>query len=62
MRPVLVVVGAVVAALGANALAELVVGGGDRDAEYRGRALALAYASGLTLVGVAVLAAGLLWR
>jgi len=58
MRPSLVVAGGLVAALGASALLD--AHGAPDDGAYRGTTLAYVYAGGLTAVGLALAAAGLL--
>ena len=58
MRPLLVVAGGVVATLGASALFD--ASDAADDGEYRGTTLGYAYAGGLTAVGIALAAAGLL--
>ncbi|MFB6121693.1 MAG: hypothetical protein ABEJ68_11335 [Halobacteriaceae archaeon] len=58
MRPLVVVAGGAVAALGASTLLE--VREADHDEEYRANALGYLYAGGLTLVGLGVFVAGLL--
>jgi hypothetical protein len=64
MRPVAVVVGGAIAALGASALGELVrsrrsAAARGAEEEFRDHALGVLYAVGVVLLGLAVLAYGL---